>query len=183
MREIPVIIQPVEITTTMDLPPENNRDLIILEEISKDPDATQAGLATQLGVAIGTINWHLKRLIAKGYIKARRVERRKLRYIITPEGISLRAQKTLDYIQNSFRLYRLVRQRVVEQLGQVRQAGYTCIRLEGDGDVADVCRLTCLEQGMQIVEVEDVPALRVHDLKVMVDWVGCEETRGKNAHE
>lgn len=183
MQAIPVIIQPVEITTTMDLSPENNRDLIILEELAKDPDATQAGLATQLGVAIGTINWHLKRLIAKGYIKARRVERRKLRYIITPEGISLRAHMTLDYIQNSFRLYRLVRQRVVEQLSQVRQAGYTCIRLEGDGDVADVCRLTCLEQGMAIVEEGDVPALCVRDLKVLVDWVGCEEARGENAHE
>lgn len=164
----------------MDLSPENNRDLIILEEIAKDPDATQAGLATQMGVAIGTINWHLKRLIAKGYIKARRVERRKLRYIITPEGISLRAQKTLDYIQNSFRLYRMVRQRVIEQIGQVRQAGYSCVRLEGDGDVADVCRLTCLEQGMEIVVDDHVPTLCIHELKVLVDWVGCEETRGTN---
>lgn len=155
----------------MDLLPENNRDLIILEQLEKDPDATQAGLAIQLGVAIGTINWHLKRLIAKGYLKARRVERRKLRYIITPEGISLRAYMTLDYIQTSFRLYRLVRQRVVEQIGEVRQAGYNCIGLEGDGDVADVCRLTCLEQGMEIVEGTGVPVLLVQDLKVTVCWV------------
>ncbi len=167
----------------MDLSPENNRDLTILEEIAKDPDATQAGLATHLGVAIGTINWHLKRLIAKGYIKARRVERRKLRYIITPEGISLRAFMTLDYIQTSFRLYRLVRQRVAEQLTQVRQAGYSCVRLEGEGDIADVCRLTCLEHGMKIVDDVDVPALCVRDLKVLVEWDGCDGGRGKNAHE
>ena len=154
----------------MDLIPENNRDLIILEQLEKDPDTTQAGLATQLGVAIGTINWHLKRLIAKGYLKARRVERRKLRYIITPEGISLRAYMTLDYIQTSFRLYRLVRQRVLEQLGEVRQAGYNCIRLEGDGDVADVCRLTCLEQGMEIVVDGNAPILKVRDLQVTICW-------------
>jgi len=167
----------------MDLSPENNRDLTILEEISKDPDATQAGLATHLGVAIGTINWHLKRLIAKGYIKARRVERRKLRYIITPEGISLRAHMTLDYIQTSFRLYRLVRQRVAEQLTQVRQAGYSCVRLEGEGDIADVCRLTCLEHGVKIVDDADVPALCVRDLKVLVEWDGCDGSGGNNAHE
>jgi len=159
----------------MDLIPENNRDLIILEQLEKDPDTTQAGLATQLGVAIGTINWHLKRLIAKGYLKARRVERRKLRYIITPEGISLRAYMTLDYIQTSFRLYRLVRQRVLEQLGEVRQAGYNCIRLEGDGDVADVCRLTCLEQGMEIIGEGDVPVLKVRDLQVTICWEDGEE--------
>ena len=162
----------------MDLTPENNRDLIILEKIAKDPDTTQAGLATQLGVAIGTINWHLKRLIAKGYVKARRVERRKLSYIVTPEGISMRAFMTLDYIQNSFRLYRLVRQRVVEQLEIVRQNGYNRVRLEGDGDVADVCRLTCLEQGVEIVEEKGVPILQVQDLKVIIYW-----DESKNHHD
>jgi DNA-binding MarR family transcriptional regulator len=162
----------------MDLTPENNRDLIILEKIAKDPDTTQAGLATQLGVAIGTINWHLKRLIAKGYVKARRVERRKLSYIVTPEGISMRAFMTLDYIQNSFRLYRLVRLRVVEQLEIVRQRGYNCVRLEGDGDVADVCRLTCLEQGVEIVEERGVPILQVQDLKVIIYW-----DESKNHHD
>ena len=164
-----VIIQPVE-NTKMDLTPDNNRDLIILEQLEKDPDTTQAGLATHLGVAIGTINWHLKRLIAKGYVKARRVERRKLSYIITPEGISLRAFMTLDYIQNSFRLYRLVRQRMIEQLIVVQQKGYHRVRLDGDGDVADVCRLTCLEQGIDIVEGKGIPILRVENLKVIIDW-------------
>ena len=89
---------------------------------------SQATLATQLGVAVGTINWHLKRLIAKGYVKVRRAERRKLRYIITPEGLALRAHLTLDYIQNSFRLYRLVRQRMLEQLDEIRAAGILQVR-------------------------------------------------------
>jgi DNA-binding MarR family transcriptional regulator len=161
----------------MDPTPDNNRDLIILDHLEKDPDTTQAGLATQLGVAIGTINWHLKRLIAKGYVKARRVERRKLSYIITPEGISLRAYMTLDYIQNSFRLYRLVRQRMIEQLIVVRGRGFNCIRLDGEGDVADVCRLTCLEQGIEVVEDTNAPILRVRDLKVIIDW-GEDENHG-----
>ena len=41
--------------------------------------------ATQLGIAVGTVNWHLKRLISGGcYVKVMRAERRKLRYLITP---------------------------------------------------------------------------------------------------
>lgn len=154
----------------MDHPPEHDRDLVILEQIQKNPDATQATLATQLGVAVGTINWHIKRLVAKGYVKVRRAERRKLRYLITPEGLALRAHLTLDYIQNSFRLYRLVRQRVVDQVQNIRKAGYQKVRLEGDGDVADVCRLTCLEQGVDIIETGDVPLLKIQDLKVLVEW-------------
>ena len=148
-----------------------NRDLILLEHLEQNPDATQATLAVQLGVAVGTINWHLKRLIEKGYVKARRVERRKLRYVITPEGLALRARLTLDYIQNSFRLYRLVRERSLHALFEVSEAGYAQIFLEGEGDVADICRLTCLEKGFTILDVRDhSPILHVQGLKVFVEW-------------
>lgn len=91
--------------------PEATREMILLEKIENDPNVTQASLATQLGVAVGTVNWHIKRMIAKGYVKVKRAERRKLRYIITPEGISFRAHLTIDYIEQSFLLYRNIRKR------------------------------------------------------------------------
>jgi DNA-binding MarR family transcriptional regulator len=149
---------------------DSNRDLVLLEHLEQNPDATQATLATQLGVAVGTINWHLKRLIDKGYVKARRVERRKLRYVITPEGLALRARLTLDYIQTSFRLYRLVRERSLLALDEVSEAGYARIYLEGEGDVADICRLTCIEKGFTVLsEPDHSPVLHVQGLKVFVD--------------
>jgi DNA-binding MarR family transcriptional regulator len=153
----------------MTTPPETSRDLVILEHIEKDPDATQASLASQLGVAVGTINWHLKRLVAKGYVKVRRVERRKLRYIITADGIALRTRLTMDYIQNSFHLYRLVRGRMLDVIQDVRAQGYHSVQLDGSGDVAEVCRLTCLEQGLKIVEDSHAPRLVVRDLKVFFE--------------
>lgn len=145
------------------------RDLIILEQIEQDPDTTQAALASGLEVAVGTINWHLKRLIEKGYIKVSRVERRKLKYIITPEGIALRTRLTLDYIQNSFNLYRLVRERVIVSLGELQKAGYYKARLEGSGDVAEICRLTCLEQGVALVNEKDAPLLHIVGLKIFLE--------------
>lgn len=154
----------------MSTPSDHNHDLIILEQIESHPDASQATLAAQLGVAVGTVNWHLKRLIAKGYIKAQRVTRRKLLYLITPEGIALRANLTVDYIQTSFQLYRLVRQRMLEALAQVQQAGYTSLRLEGEaGDVLEVCHLTCLENQMMVVDDPEVPLIRIQGLKMFVE--------------
>lgn len=154
----------------MGLIPDPARDLILLEHIEQNPDATQASLAAQVGVAVGTVNWHLKRLVAKGYVKVRHVERRKLRYIITPDGITLRANLTVDYIQNSFRLYRLVRERMETALKQVREAGYDRVLLTGDGDVADVCRLTCAEQGVEIAPEGQIPHLAINGLKIFIEW-------------
>jgi hypothetical protein len=89
-----------------------------------------------------------------------------LRYIITPEGLALRARLTVDYIERSFDLYRKVRQRVKKHLLAVKMAGYNQVRLIGEGDVADICRLSCLEQDVGIVENGDVPVLEVQGFKV-----------------
>ncbi|MGE5775720.1 MAG: winged helix-turn-helix transcriptional regulator [Chloroflexota bacterium] len=145
---------------------EELRELTLLENIENDPDVNQSTLATQLGVAVGTVNWHLKRLVAKGYVKVKRAERKKLRYIITPEGIALRARLAVDYVERSFSLYRKTRQRVSEYLAQVKSAGYDRVRLTGKGDVADVCRLTCIEQGIRVVTDRDAPVLQIDGFKV-----------------
>ena len=146
------------------------RELILLEQIEDDPDVSQASLAAQLGVAVGTVNWHLKRLVAKGYVKVKRAQRRKLRYIITPDGISFRARLTINYVENQLRLYRNTRERVKKFLSEVKQEGYKDVRLVGNGDIAEICRLTCLEAGINIKDAPDVPTLEIQGWKVYLTW-------------
>lgn len=147
---------------------EELRELTLLENIENDPDVNQSTLASQLGVAVGTVNWHLKRLISKGYVKVKRAERKKLRYIITPEGIALRARLAMDYVEHSLSLYRKTRQRVNEHLKTIEAAGHKNVRILGKGDVADICRLTCLEHGIEVVTTKDAPVLQVEGFKVLL---------------
>lgn len=147
---------------------ETPRDLSLLDNIEHHPDVTQADLAAQLGMAVGTVNWHLKRLISKGYVKVMRAERRKLRYLITPAGLVLRTRLTMDYVEQQFNLYRRVRQKVKEYVEQVKSAGFDRVQLVGAGDVADICRLTCLEQNIIIAQSDQpgIPTLEVRGLSV-----------------
>lgn len=145
---------------------EEHRELSLLEEIESNPNVNQAALATQLGVAVGTVNWHLKRLIAKGAVKVSRAERKKLRYIITPEGLALRARLAVNYVESSLSLYRKTRQRVKERLDELHRLGHERVRIQGGGDVADICRLTCLEAGITVVTDQDAPVLVVEGFKV-----------------
>jgi DNA-binding MarR family transcriptional regulator len=159
----------------MNIPSETARELALLENIESNPDVTQASLATQLGVAVGTVNWHLKRLIEKGYVKIKRAERKKLRYIITPEGIALRTLLTMDYIEQQFLLYRNTRQRVREHLQQIKNAGFEKVSIHGEGDVADICRLSCLEQGVALTTDVYAPELEIVGLKVFLHLGGNHE--------
>lgn len=148
---------------------EELRELTLLEQIENDPDVNQSALATQLGVAVGTVNWHIKRLIAKGALKVSRAERKKLRYIITPEGLALRARLAVDYVERSFSVYRRTRQRVKDYLVKVQKAGHNQIRIVGSGDVADICKLTCMEQGVAVVTDKSAPALVLDGYKIRLE--------------
>jgi DNA-binding MarR family transcriptional regulator len=145
-------------------------DLTILEHIESEPDTTQASLANKVGVAVGTINWHLKRLISKGYIKVKRAERKKLKYIITPEGISLRARLLVDYIQSSMGMYRLIRDRSIKAIKALKKDGHDVVYLAGEGEVAEILKLTCIEQGLGISKSsQDHPVLRAVGLKIFIE--------------
>ncbi len=145
---------------------ENIRALEMLTHIEANPDITQVSLADELGVAVGTINWYLKRLISKGYVKVKRAQRKKLRYIITPEGIALRANLTVDYIKTSFDLYRRVRERSLRCLEQLKAAGYNEVYILGEGEIAEVIGLTCLEHNVALTQAETAPKISIDGLKL-----------------
>jgi DNA-binding MarR family transcriptional regulator len=151
---------------------QKERARVILEKIEEDPDVNQATLADRLDVAVGTVNWHIKRMVEKGYIKLKRAERKKLKYIITPEGLAFRAHLTVKYIENSMMLYRRTRSKVVEILAEVHAAGYESIRVTGEGDLAEVIHLTCLEQGVTIGDEADLPAIEIQGWKVYLNMDG-----------
>jgi DNA-binding MarR family transcriptional regulator len=147
----------------------DTRELQILEYVASEPDITQPTLAAKLGVAVGTVNWYIKRLVAKGYVKVTRLQRKRLRYLLTPTGLAEKTSLTVAYMEQSMSLYRMTRERARELVGQVRKSGHEFVVLEGAGDLADVVRLTCLEHGVEVIDAEPgvtYPVLRIAGLKV-----------------
>jgi DNA-binding MarR family transcriptional regulator len=149
-----------------------NYDLEILNHIEAHPDTTQADLATQLGVAVGSVNWYLKRLINKGYIKVTQMQRRRLRYLLTPKGVSEKAHLTASFMQASLRWYRETRETSKELLDQVKQAGYDTVCIEGDSDLAEIVYLSCLEAHVKVKRPVDpaFPVFKIEGLQTGLDW-------------
>jgi DNA-binding MarR family transcriptional regulator len=151
--------------------PNSDHELRILEEIERDPETTQATLAAQLGVAVGSVNWYVKRLINKGYIKVTHLQRRKLKYFLTPSGLALKVKLTRSYMDVSLRVYRELRQAAQATVSEVRQAGYTAIAVDGDDEATEILRLTCLEQGVKVEKkTTRVPLLCPEGTSFTVRW-------------
>jgi DNA-binding MarR family transcriptional regulator len=129
-------------------------------------------MAAQLGVAVGSVNWYLKRLVRKGYVKVTRLQRRKLKYFITPQGLALKARLTSQYLEASLRVYRELRQSARDALTEVQEADFRTVCIEGNGEAVEIFRLTCLEHGVKVVSttVPDAPTVRVDGTSFSVDW-------------
>ena len=147
--------------------------LFILEHVERDPDVTQADLAGRLDVAVGSVNWYLKRLVAKGFIKVTHLQRRRLRYLITPQGFAEKTRLALSYMEVSLRTYRELRQESRSLLAEARARGFAAVRVHGQGDAGEIVRLTCLEMGMRVAGSDDaieLPTLVVGGTRLTVTW-------------
>ena len=71
-------------------------------------------------------------------------------------------------VMKQFLLYRNTRQRVRDHVESLRKAGFARVSIKGEGDVADICRLTCLEQGIEITSNGNSPVLEVNGLSVVL---------------
>lgn len=137
------------------------RELRLLEVLEEESEIKQIELAAKVGVAVGTVNWLLKRFAAKGYVKVKRIGQWRWRYLLTPQGVAEKARLTEGYFRNSMSLYRHTRQEAQDLLGKVKNSGYAEVYLQGNegNDLVDICRLTCLEQGIKVVSLKESAGL------------------------
>lgn len=155
-------------------------DRRLLEAIEENPDTTQASLAAQLGVAVGSINWYLKRLIRKGHVKVTHLQRRKLKYFVTPQGLAVKARLTSQYMEASLQVYRELRQAAHDTLVRVRAAGHDTVLLDGNGEAMEIFRLTCLEQGVRLSagKTANVPVVTADGTRFAVSWPATQGEHG-----
>jgi DNA-binding MarR family transcriptional regulator len=132
-----------------------NQEYELLDAIAQDTMVTQASLSARLGMAVGSVNWYIKRLINCGYIKVSHLDRTRLKYQLTPDGISILTQRTMLYLKKSLNVYNELRQKARAIVTDLKSQGVTHVCLEGDDEVIDILRLTCIEEGMALDEDPD----------------------------
>ena len=82
----------------------------VLRKIEKTPASSQRELAEELGFSLGKLNYCLKALKKKGWLKLENFRKKTnkityLKYVITPKGISERTNLTINFMKKKMREY------------------------------------------------------------------------------
>jgi DNA-binding MarR family transcriptional regulator len=122
----------------------------LLNEIAQDSMLTQANLSDRLGIAVGSVNWYIKRLITRGWVKVSHLDRTRLKYDLTPSGMKVFTQRAMLYARDSLKVYGDYRQKAKALVAELKQAGIQQVYLDGEDEVVDILRLTCFEAGLHL---------------------------------
>lgn len=133
----------------------------LLNEIAQDPLVTQANLSDRLDIAVGSVNWYIKRLINRGWIKVSHLDRTRLKYDLTPEGMKVFTQRALSYARDSLKVYGNFRKKAKSLVDEITQKGIRQVYIEGDDEQVDILRLTCIESGIDLLESPNGVILKV----------------------
>lgn len=100
---------------------------LVMRTVEAHPYVTQRELSTKLGVSVGRINYCLKALGEKGWIKIEnfRTSETKWRYmyVLTPAGIIQKTSMTGKFIERKLLEYKLLQE-------EIKSLGLTDLELE-----------------------------------------------------
>ncbi len=81
--------------------------------LEANPDLTQRELADELGVSVGGLNYCLKALIQKGFVKVNNFQQSKNKfgyiYLLTPVGVNEKIRLTTRFLQRKMQEYEAIK--------------------------------------------------------------------------
>ena len=97
--------------------------LRVLRALEANPELSQRQLAAELGVSLGGVNYALKALIERGFVKAGNFRRSGAKaayfYVLTPKGIAEKSSLATAFLGRKLEEYEVLRQEIEALQGEV----------------------------------------------------------------
>lgn len=105
--------------------PNSEIKLQVLVRLLNKPHVSQRGLASELGVSLGSVNYCLKELVAKGFVKAENFSKSSNKlgysYLLTPSGVREKSKLTALFLKRKQAEYYSLKREIEELKAQVEQ--------------------------------------------------------------
>lgn len=138
----------------------------LLCSVEDNAEVSQRQLSGELGIALGSVNWYLKRCISKGLIKISQAPLKRYVYYLTPQGFEEKSRLMAQYLKWSLDFFRLGREQSAAIFEQCAAQGRTHAVLIGDGDLAEIFLLSSMDGAVTVHAIVD-PAAR-HETRLRV---------------
>src|SRR3989339_1695354 len=147
----------------------------ILQSIGNGEQTSQRQLSSQLGINVASINFALKKLTKRGFVKMLGANPRRMRYILTPKGITEKTQLAYKFFDRNFHFYKAVRKDVENKINSIPFNDGNRIALYGVTDLMELAYLVIQDkEALDLIAiVDDEAKIRIFGYHV----IGLEEIK------
>jgi hypothetical protein len=146
-------------------PPQEMRELSLLQELERNPIISQRALSHKFGMALGVTNACLKKMVGRGWIKVREINRKKNGYFLTHVGLNQKAELTNHFLSYTVKHYKELKSFFEERFLEMEKEGIRRVVFYGIGDEMEIAYITIQESKIELIGIvedeEDWRPLRV----------------------
>ena len=134
-------------------PPQEIRELSLLQELEKNPIVSQRELSNKFGIALGVTNACLKRMARRGWIRIMSLNHHKIGYFLTPKGFTEKAKLTLHLISWTVQHYSTLKDIIGVKLLEMQNKGVERIVFYGVSDEMEIAYVTLQGLNLKLVGI------------------------------
>jgi Mn-dependent DtxR family transcriptional regulator len=123
----------------------------ILEAVhDKEGSVTQRHISEKIGRSVASVNFALRLLAVKGYIKISGASPRSLKYHLTPSGVLQKSILAYNFFKRQSDLYEHVRNGMLHKLKELQAEGITRVALYGWTPFTESVMLYLMSEGIGV---------------------------------
>ena len=138
----------------MNTPEITTKEYRVIDAISRNSEVSQRDISHDAGLSLGLTNILINRLAKKGYLKAKKLNARKISYMITPEGLKKKTKKTYSFMKRSLKAVSSLRGNIENFAIDMYGEGIRKFVIVGSGELSDITELTLKAMHLEEVSIE-----------------------------
>jgi DNA-binding Lrp family transcriptional regulator len=118
-----------------------------------DGSLTQRDISQKIGCSTSSVNYTLRVLAVKGFIKIAGTNPRRLRYHLTPRGLIEKSILAYNFLKRQHALYAEAREGLLHKLQSLRSEGVRRVAVYGWTPLTEACLLYLLSARIKVTAV------------------------------
>jgi len=120
----------------------NEREFELINIVGAKLSANQRDLSRHMSLSLGTTNMLIRRLVNKGYLRITQLDKRKVRYMLTPKGFSEKMRKSVKYTVKTINSIGSIRTKIRAIIEKLYAEGERCFYILGATDLVTLVEMT-----------------------------------------
>jgi len=134
-------------------PPQEMRELNLLQELEKNPIVSQRELSHRFGIALGVTNACLKRMARRGWIRIVGLNHHRIGYYLTPKGFAEKTRLVLHLFNWTVQHYSTLKEIIGERLLEMQNEGIERVVFYGVSDEMEVAYVSLQGVNLQLIGI------------------------------